>query len=123
MRIEVERPEPGIAERVREALPGVVDVQLEYELDEEHEPVEELGRLSAEELFVRYYQAQHSAAPAPELLGLFGQLLAEAEEAGADEDSANETEPEPRPEAHERLAASAASAASAAAEVTRAAAS
>ena len=119
VRLEVERPEPGIAERVREALPGVVDVQLEYELDEEHEPVEDLGRLSAEELFVRYYQAQHSAAPAPELLGLFGQLLAEAEEARAVEASGNEPEPEPQ----EPPEASAASAAGAVTEVARAAAS
>ena len=119
VRLEVERPEPGIAERVREALPGVVDVQLEYELDEEHAPVEDLGRLSAEELFVRYYQAQHSAAPAPELLGLFGQLLAEAEEARAVEASANEPEPEPQ----QPLDASAASAAGAVTEVARVAAS
>ena len=119
VRLEVERPEPGIAERVREALPGVVDVQLEYELDEEHAPVEDLGRLSAEELFVRYYQAQHSAAPAPELLGLFGQLLAEAEEARAVEASANE----PELEAQQPLDASAASAAGAVTEVARVAAS
>ena len=31
VRLDVERPEPGIAERVREALPNAVDVQLEYE--------------------------------------------------------------------------------------------
>ncbi len=107
VRLEVERPEPGLAERVREALPGVVDVQLEYEADEEDEPAEDLGRLSAEELFVRYYQAQHGTAPAPELLGLFGELLGEAEEARAAEASASEPEAEP----HERLDATATSAA------------
>ena len=120
VRLEVERPEPGIAERVREALPGVVDVQLEYEADEQQEPVEEVGRLSAEELFVRYYQAQHSTGPAPELLGLFGQLLAEAEEARAAE-AAGDPEAEAEPEPHTRR--DAAPAPAAAPRVARAAAS
>ena len=90
VRLDVERPEPGIAERVREALPNAVDVQLEYEAPEDEEGVEPIGHLSAAELFTRYYQSTHGADPAPELVGLFEELLAEGDEARAAE-AAGET--------------------------------
>ncbi len=85
VRLDVERPEPGIAERVRDALPNAVDVQLEYEALEDDQAVEAIANLSAAELFTRYYQAQHGADPAPELVGLFEELLAEGDEARAAE--------------------------------------
>ena len=85
VRLEVEAPEPGIAERVREALPGAVDVQLDYERPEEEDGGEALSRLGADELFARYYRQQHGADPAPELVALFEALLAEADEAHAAE--------------------------------------
>ena len=85
VRLEVEAPEPGIAERVREALPRAVDVQLDYERPEEEGDGEALSRLGADELFARYYRQQHGADPAPELVALFGELLAEADEAHAAE--------------------------------------
>ena len=85
VRLEVEAPEPGIAERVREALPGAVDVQLDYERPEEEDSGEALSRLGADELFARYYRQQHGADPAPELVALFEALLAEADEAHAAE--------------------------------------
>ena len=85
VRLDVERPEPGIAERVRDALPNAVDVQLEYEAPEDDQAVEAIANLSAAELFTRYYQAQHGADPAPELVGLFEELLAEGDEARAAE--------------------------------------
>ena len=85
VRLDVERPEPGIAERVRDAFPNAVDVQIEYEAPEDDEAVEAIGHLSAAELFTRYYQAQHGADPAPELVGLFEELLVEGDEARAAE--------------------------------------
>ena len=85
IRLDVERPEPGMAERVRDALPNAVDVQLEYETPEDDQAVEAIANLSAAELFTRYYQAQHGADPAPELVGLFEELLAEGDEARAAE--------------------------------------
>ena len=94
VRLDVERPEPGIAERVREALPNAVDVQLEYEAPEDEEGVEPIGHLSAAELFTRYYQSTHGADPAPELVGLFEELLTEGDEARAAE-AAGETAPVP----------------------------
>ena len=85
VRLDVERPEPGVAERVRAELPNAVDVQLEYEAPEDDQAVEAIANLSAAELFTRYYQAQHGADPAPELVGLFEELLAEGDEARAAE--------------------------------------
>ena len=85
VRLDVEQPEPGIAERVREALPNAVDVQLEYELAEDEGAVEALGQLSAAELFTRYYRAQHGAEPVLELIALFEELLAEVDDAQAAE--------------------------------------
>ena len=85
VRLDVERPEPGIAERVREALPNAVDVQLEYESAEDEGAVEALGQLSAAELFTRYYRAQHGAEPVPELIALFEELLAEVDDVQAAE--------------------------------------
>ena len=85
VRLDVERPEPGIAERVREALPNAVDVQLEYELPEDETAVEALSQLGAAELFTRYYQATHRAEPPPELIALFEELLAEVEDVQAAE--------------------------------------
>ena len=85
VRLDVEQPEPGIAERVREALPNAVDVQLEYESAEDEGAVEALGQLSAAELFTRYYRAQHGAEPVPELIALFEELLAEVDDVQAAE--------------------------------------
>ena len=76
--LDVERPEPGLAHRVRDAIPLAVDVRLEYERDPEDAPQSEIAHLSPQELFVRYYRLQHQADPAPELLALFTELLDEA---------------------------------------------
>ena len=78
--VEVERPEPGLAARVREEIPTAVDVRLEYE-HERALPEPELARLAPRELFVRYYAAQHGAAPAGELTALFDELIEQAADA------------------------------------------
>ena len=76
--LDVERPEPGLAQRVRDALPGVVDVRLDYDRSEDEGADVDFADLAPEELFVRYYQRQHGAEPAEELLGLFRELVTEA---------------------------------------------
>lgn len=76
--LDVERPEPGLAQRVRDALPGVVDVRLAYDRSEDEGADVDFADLAPEELFVRYYQRQHGAEPAEELLGLFRELVTEA---------------------------------------------
>lgn len=73
--LDVERPEPGMAQRLRDAVPGIVDVRLQYERDTEDVPPVELSKLAPLELFARYYHAQHGTAPEPELLTLFSELL------------------------------------------------
>ena len=94
VRLEVDAPEPGIAERVREALPGAVDVRLDYERPEDEGDGEALSRLGADELFARYYRQQHGADPSPELVALFGALLAEADAAHAAETVGDPSEEE-----------------------------
>lgn len=80
VRLEVEQPEPGLAERVREALPAVVDVQLVSEQLEDQEVLESSEQLSETELFTRYYRTQHGSEPAAELIGLFEELLVEVDD-------------------------------------------
>ncbi len=84
--LDVPRPEPGLAQRVRELVPGAVDVRLDYP-EAGTRPSESLAHLDPKEQFVRYYRAQHGGAePITELLSLFSELYDEvraAEGAGA----------------------------------------
>jgi hypothetical protein len=76
--LDVEQPEPGLAQRVREQLPAAVDVRLEYP-DQPQAESEGLAHLNPEEQFVRYYQSQHAGnEPAPALLALFRELYEQA---------------------------------------------
>ncbi len=76
--LDVDRPEPGMAQRVRDLLPGAVDVRLQYERLEGDGSADGrvLGQLAPIDLFARYYRVQHGAEPAPELLALFSELFA-----------------------------------------------
>ncbi|MSQ41878.1 MAG: exonuclease SbcCD subunit D [Dehalococcoidia bacterium] len=78
VRLEMERPEPGLAQRVRDAIPLAVEVRLEFAAAPEQAPGSQLAHLSPAELFARYYRSQHGAEPAPELLVLFARLFEEA---------------------------------------------
>ena len=84
--LDVPRPEPGLAQRVRELVPGAVDVRLDYP-EAGTRPSESLAHLDPKEQFVRYYRAQHGGTePITELLSLFSELYDEvraAEGAGA----------------------------------------
>jgi exonuclease SbcD len=82
--LDVRQPEPGLAQRVREQIPGAVDVRLEYpEQVQPDEPA--LASMSPEEQFVRYYRAQHATEPAGETLALFRELHDEALAAASSE--------------------------------------
>ena len=76
--LRVERPQPGLAQRVRELIPLAVDVRLEYDRRPDDAPPPRAERLSPPELFALYYRTQHGTDPSPELLALFGELLDEA---------------------------------------------
>jgi len=76
--VRLERPEAGIAQRIREALPNCVDVRVETTARVEERETVPLTSLSPQELFVRYYEQTHESPPSTELLALFREVLAEA---------------------------------------------
>ena len=78
VRVRVDAPTPGIADRVREVLPNTLDVQLEYERQEPTGEATRLGRLDAAELFTEFYEHQKGAKPSEDLIGLFRSVYEEA---------------------------------------------
>ncbi|HWO71437.1 MAG TPA: exonuclease SbcCD subunit D [Actinomycetota bacterium] len=81
-RVRTEGPVPGLADRVREALPNALDVVLEYERAPDEGPREPLRAMSPREQFEAFLRHEHGAEPAPELLEAFDEVLAlETEEA------------------------------------------
>ena len=76
--LDVDGPQPGLAQRVREAIPTAVDVRLDYPQRDGAEPEPGLAHLSPQDLFATYYRSQHGAAPAAELVALFSEMLDEA---------------------------------------------
>jgi exonuclease SbcD len=74
--VKVDHPVPGIADRVRELLPNVLDVRLDYERSEaEERPT--LRGLEPSEQFVAYYRNHHGTDPAEELLAAFNRVYEE----------------------------------------------
>ncbi len=70
-------PTPGLADEVRELLPGALEVRLEYDRAPGEREPGEARRLSPTELFGRYYRARHGAAPDERIIVLFDELLEE----------------------------------------------
>jgi exonuclease SbcD len=72
--LSVETPIPGLADRVRDALPNALDVRLV--LPEQDEAVERksLRGLDPREQFVTYYRAEHAADPDEGLLDAFDRV-------------------------------------------------
>ena len=75
--LEVDAPEPGMAQKMRDSAAGIVDIRLDYDRIEENVSTVSLQDLKPEELFVRYYQEQHGTIPSDELLALFREILGE----------------------------------------------
>lgn len=74
--LKVERPTPGIADRVREILPNTLEVRLDYpRLEGQQQPVASTDPV---ELFTQFYSKQRSAGPPDEISRLFGTLYEEA---------------------------------------------
>ena len=74
--VHTDGPVPGIAERVRDALPGAVDVALKYERVEPSDDGPPLASLSPRDRFVSYYRRQHGVDEVPEpLLDAFEEVL------------------------------------------------
>jgi exonuclease SbcD len=75
--LKVDRPVPGLADRIRELLPNALDVHLDYERSEYGVSQESLRSLDPREQFIRYYRDHHGADPSDELLGAFGRVAEE----------------------------------------------
>ncbi|MBI3647198.1 MAG: exonuclease SbcCD subunit D C-terminal domain-containing protein [Actinobacteria bacterium] len=73
--VRTDGPVPGIADRVREALPNALDVQLDYERAEATGSGEPVASLQPREQFAAYFRAHHAAEPSEELLGAFDEVL------------------------------------------------
>jgi DNA repair protein SbcD/Mre11 len=78
VRVRVNAPAPGIADRVRELLPNALDVQLDYERQEPIGEATRLGRVDAAELFAEFYEHHNGAKPSEELVRLFRSVYEEA---------------------------------------------
>lgn len=74
--VTVDRPVPGIADRVREILPNVLDVRLDYERDEAVDRPTLRG-LQPSEQFVAYYRDHHGTGPGDELVAAFARVYEE----------------------------------------------
>ena len=79
--VETEGPIPGIADRVRERIPGAVEVKLMYER-EEGEARASLSSLTPRDQFLAYYRSAHGSEPDPALLEAFESVLEHVGEAG-----------------------------------------
>lgn len=80
--VTVDGPTPGIADRVREALPNALDVGLVYERAEGEPPGEPVSSLAPRDQFTAYYRSQHGAEPPAELLVAFDEVMALETEGG-----------------------------------------
>ncbi len=64
--VDTDGPMPGIAERMRDALPNAVDVSLRYERVETGETTGRLSSMEPGEQFASYYRRQHGVEEVPE---------------------------------------------------------
>ncbi len=72
--LSVDSPMPGLADRVRDALPNALDVRLVLPELEGEADRKTLRGLDPREQFVAYYNAEHAADPANELLEAFDRV-------------------------------------------------
>lgn len=80
--VKTDGPVPGIADRVREALPNALDVHLEYERSDAGPTSAPVSSLHPRDQFVAYCRSQHGAEPRAELMRAFDEVLTlETEEA------------------------------------------
>jgi exonuclease SbcD len=75
--VETDGPIPGIADRVREALPNALDVRLVYDrsmADETESRTAGVGALGPREQFAAYERLTHGVEPDPALLTAFDEV-------------------------------------------------
>ena len=72
--LTVEAAVPGIADRIRDALPNALDVRLVLPETDGVEREQTLRGLDPRDQFVAYYRAEHAGEPADELLDAFDRV-------------------------------------------------
>jgi exonuclease SbcD len=79
VRVRAEGPVPGLAEQVKELLPGALDVALDYAREEASAPAagSSRGTLRERDLFADFYRRKNGALPPAEMMALFDALLDE----------------------------------------------
>jgi DNA repair protein SbcD/Mre11 len=75
--LSIDSPVPGIADRVREALPNALDIRLVLPETEERPIEPSLRDLDPRKQFASYYSTTHGAEPTDELLGAFDRVYEE----------------------------------------------
>ena len=83
VRLRCEGPAPGLAERVREILPGALVVHLDYPRQDQAAGAQELRQLTPRQLFERYWREGHGAPLDEELARAFDELYEEVTGAAA----------------------------------------
>ena len=73
--VATEGPVPGIADRVRDALPNALDVQLVYDRAEMEPGGEPMGSLAPGDQFLAYYRQHHGVDAPDELVAAFQEVL------------------------------------------------
>ena len=74
--VHTDGPVPGVNERIRDALPHAVDVQLRYERKETEFDGPPLSSLQPRDQFLSYYRRQHGVEDVPvDLMAAFDELL------------------------------------------------
>jgi exonuclease SbcD len=74
--VHTDGPVPGIAERIRDALPSAVDVSLTYERQEAEESGPPLSSLQPRDQFVSYFRREHGVDEVPgDLMDAFDEVL------------------------------------------------
>jgi exonuclease SbcD len=78
--VDTDGPVPGIAERIRDAVPNAVDVSLRYEREEHGEDASALSSLQPRDQFLSYYRREHGVDQVPEdLMASFDRVLEEVQ--------------------------------------------
>lgn len=75
--LAIDSPVPGIADRVREALPNALDIRLVLPETEERPVEPSLRDLDPRKQFASYYSTTHGSEPSQDLLGAFDRVYEE----------------------------------------------
>ena len=80
VKVKTDGPVPGIADRVREVLPGAVAVEIDYQRADGGRPDVAIRTLQPRDQFLHYFQHTHQADPDPDLMVAFDRMYADVAE-------------------------------------------